>query len=106
MSFKDFLKIIKPTDENQSQFYLLSRIIYNMGKDKTYRLTNVDIGLAALLKRDYKAEYFKKDNVLLINPVYFGAAIIQDPVEINCDSEELQSLLISLMKGEKDGKKD
>lgn len=101
MNFKNIIKIIKPTDENQSQFYSINRIIYILGKERTYRLTHVDIGLAALLKREYKAEYFKKDMVALINPVYFGTEVNKEPIEIDCLEDNLQKMLISLLKGNK-----
>lgn len=95
MGLKDFIRTLKPTVEEESCEYLLSRVLDHLNKNRTYRLTNVTPGLAALIKRKREGEYFRSSETFLLNP-----RANTNPQDLSCNMQDLTQLLIKLKKGE------
>lgn len=100
MSLKDIARTLRPSVEEQNKFYLLTRIINTCGRNKSYIFSNVSIGLAALLKREFKGSYNKQKKMVYVNSSEIDTLAGVKAEKIDCQStKDLEKLLIKLKKG-------
>ena len=92
--FKGVTEEIKPTFKDESCEYLICKIINYGGTNRGYKLTEVTPGLAFLLKRKYGGEYFEKNQTFIVNP-----QMKKGVKTISCTEENLQDMVIKIMKG-------
>lgn len=78
---------VKPTQYDENNFYILSRVIELKGR-RPYRLLNVSEGCFTLIKKaHWKAKYIKEGDFIVIFPNKH-----QLTEEINCESKALYAL--------------
>ena len=97
MKILDIFRSIKPSVEDESCEYILTRIIdiYKRKKIHSFKLISVSSGLSRLIKIKYGGEFIPKHNTYLINPTNNI-----EPIEISCNLKDLEDLLAKLRKEE------
>lgn len=97
MGIKELFRSIVPSKEDETCFYLITRILSVGSKYKARRYTNVTPGLAALLKRKYGGNYDSTQRVYYMMP---ERDVFED---MSCNMKDLENLLIKVKKRDYNG---